>query len=386
MNHQVFISYSSKDAAIANQIVEYLENNGYKCWIAPRNITSGHDYTDMINDAIMACRAVVVVMSRKALQSQWVKKELATATSNNKIIIPFRIEQVELSGGFLFMLNNVQWIDATSKPTSMFPDIINGIDPGKGVKVEPEAKGEGKKAPIGIIAAAAAALVIILALLIWHPWNRNPKEAEPVDPTPTPERIIDTVVVEVPVEKKDKSKNDKDKNKAKEDTKKTAADKAKQEEQKTSTETPKQETTATTTKTSTNPVQQPAVIRSSTTTTQTTSTPQTTATTTPKSSEATTTPKTTETDNAKAMAEAKKKAEEEKRKAEEAKLKAQQAQQAQAQQQAEEQAYQNSKKAAIALYNQGKYEQALLKFQKLREQRPNDSSVKLYIQKCQNNL
>ena len=125
----IFISYSSKDVSVANQVVAYLENNGFQCWIAPRNITSGGDYTDMIDDAINSCRALVLIMSSKSIQSQWVKKELATAVSYNKTIIPFRINAVQLNSGWQFLLNNVQWIDATTGSTaSHFPEIISGID------------------------------------------------------------------------------------------------------------------------------------------------------------------------------------------------------------------------------------------------------------------
>lgn len=128
MEGPVFISYSSKDVALANKIVAYLEQQGYPCWIAPRNIASGYDYTDMINDAIQDCRAVVLIVSEKAVQSQWVKKELSTAVSYNKPILPFRISHVELTGGLQFLLNNVQWIDASNNPTGKFDQIVDGLN------------------------------------------------------------------------------------------------------------------------------------------------------------------------------------------------------------------------------------------------------------------
>lgn len=128
MEGPVFISYSSKDVVLANKIVAYLEQQGYPCWIAPRNIASGYDYTDMINDAIQDCRAVVLIVSEKAVQSQWVKKELSTAVSYNKPILPFRISHVELTGGLQFLLNNVQWIDASNNPTGKFDQIVDGLN------------------------------------------------------------------------------------------------------------------------------------------------------------------------------------------------------------------------------------------------------------------
>ena len=50
--HDVFISYSTKDSDIANKVCYILEHNNLKCWIAPRNISSGRIYLDEIADAI----------------------------------------------------------------------------------------------------------------------------------------------------------------------------------------------------------------------------------------------------------------------------------------------------------------------------------------------
>lgn len=128
MEHHIFISYSTKDKTIAFKIVDYLESHGHPCWIAPRDITSGMDYTDVINEAIAECSALVLVFSESSTESLFVKKELTTAVSYKKTILPFKISDVELKGGFLFMLNNVQWIDASTHPEQKFSQIINGLE------------------------------------------------------------------------------------------------------------------------------------------------------------------------------------------------------------------------------------------------------------------
>ena len=158
MQSPVFISYSSKDVNLANKIVEYLEGQGYPCWIAPRNITSGHDYTDMINDAILHCRAVVLIVSARAVQSQWVKKELSTAVSYDKPILPYRISNVEITGGLQFLLNNVQWIDASSNPTGHFSDLVDGLEQRLSAGGVSTGSGKRHKAPlfVGLSVAAVA--------------------------------------------------------------------------------------------------------------------------------------------------------------------------------------------------------------------------------------
>src|SRR5580692_5744042 len=65
----VFISYASKDAATANAVVAVLESQGFRCWIAPRNVTPGSQYADGIVRAINGAKLVVVGLSESAIAS-----------------------------------------------------------------------------------------------------------------------------------------------------------------------------------------------------------------------------------------------------------------------------------------------------------------------------
>lgn len=164
MGNHIFISYSTHDTTIAFKIVDYLETKGCSCWIAPRNIGSGMDYTDVINSAIENCSAFVLVFSSSSEKSQFVKKELTTAVSFNKTILPFKISNIELKGGFLFLLNNVQWIDATSHPESKFQLIVDGLN-GRNDSISPIASSSKKKQRKGWIFFSISVLLMLVALL-----------------------------------------------------------------------------------------------------------------------------------------------------------------------------------------------------------------------------
>jgi hypothetical protein len=41
----VFLSYSSKDKTIADAAVATLESKGLRCWVAPRDITPGKEWS-----------------------------------------------------------------------------------------------------------------------------------------------------------------------------------------------------------------------------------------------------------------------------------------------------------------------------------------------------
>lgn len=127
MNHDIFISYSSKQKSIADGVCHYLEENGFKCWMAPRDITVGSEYGDLIEEAIKSCRVVVLVFSKAASISKWVKGEINVAFTEDKPILPFRIDETEIKGSFRVMLNQMHWIDAFPQYADRLPDLLNSV-------------------------------------------------------------------------------------------------------------------------------------------------------------------------------------------------------------------------------------------------------------------
>src|SRR5271169_694439 len=92
----VFVSYASQDATVANSIVEHLEGQGLKCWMAPRDVKPGTQYADAIVRAINEAKAVVLVMSGSAVASAHVAREVERAASKRKKIISFRLDAAAL--------------------------------------------------------------------------------------------------------------------------------------------------------------------------------------------------------------------------------------------------------------------------------------------------
>lgn len=127
MNRDIFISYSSKQKSIADGVCHYLEENGFKCWMAPRDIPVGSDYGDLIDDAIKASQVVVLVFSESASISQWVRGEINVAFAENKPILPFRVDDTEIKGSFRVMLNQMHWIDAFPVYSNKLPDLVGAI-------------------------------------------------------------------------------------------------------------------------------------------------------------------------------------------------------------------------------------------------------------------
>jgi ABC-type phosphate/phosphonate transport system substrate-binding protein len=112
MTIDVFISYSSKDKAVADAVVAALEANKVRCWYAPRDIQPGADWGEEIANAVSQSRLFLLIFSHHANSSRRVLDEVNLAINNERIIIPFRIEKLDPSGAMLLHLSSRHWLDA----------------------------------------------------------------------------------------------------------------------------------------------------------------------------------------------------------------------------------------------------------------------------------
>src|ERR1035441_10504504 len=116
MAHDVFLSYSSHDKAVADATCAALEAERIRCWIAPRDVRPGTEYAEEIVNAIAECRIFVLVFSAKANDATHVRKEVDGAVSKGKIIIPLRIQDVLPERAMEYYLRNTHWLDAWTPP------------------------------------------------------------------------------------------------------------------------------------------------------------------------------------------------------------------------------------------------------------------------------
>lgn len=108
----IFISYASDDKDKAFEICESLETRGIRCWIAPRNIRAGKEYSEEIIKGIEASKSLLVVLSESANNSKFVKLEVERAVSSGKPVYPFRIEDVKPSSSLELFISSTHWIEA----------------------------------------------------------------------------------------------------------------------------------------------------------------------------------------------------------------------------------------------------------------------------------
>jgi tetratricopeptide (TPR) repeat protein len=122
MAHDVFISHSHEEADIAESVVEGLEKKNIKCWISSRDIPAGSDYAEQIMYGINNSRIVVLILSSNTCKSPHVIRELNRALTKKIEILPFRIEDFELSASMEYYVSTAHWFNALT------PDLEKHID------------------------------------------------------------------------------------------------------------------------------------------------------------------------------------------------------------------------------------------------------------------
>lgn len=114
MSHQVFISHSSKDKAMADMVCNALEAQNIPCWIAPRDIPFGKDWSEAIVEAIAISKTVVLVFSSASNASPQVRREVQRAFEKGVVVIPVRVEDVIPHPALDYYISGVHWLDAAN--------------------------------------------------------------------------------------------------------------------------------------------------------------------------------------------------------------------------------------------------------------------------------
>ena len=99
MERDVFISYSHKDKAVADAICAKLEEDGIRCWYAPRDIVPGADWAASIVEAIKSVKVMILIFTDYSNSSQQVLREVNTAVANGVVIVPFKLTETLPSEG-----------------------------------------------------------------------------------------------------------------------------------------------------------------------------------------------------------------------------------------------------------------------------------------------
>jgi|GEM_PF-599365 len=183
VTHDVFISYSRRDKAVADAACAVLESHKIRCWIAPRDVQLGIPYAESLLNGIVQCRIFVLVFSAESNTSSQVMREVEIAVKRGIPIIPLRIENVTPSGAMEYYLSVPHWLDAYTPPLeahlNKLASTVQALLPEKPVEqpkaepvtsapeTAPKVKPWRKLRRVHVITGASIIVVIVLAVVFF---------------------------------------------------------------------------------------------------------------------------------------------------------------------------------------------------------------------------
>src|SRR4051812_21847384 len=211
MSAPIFLSFASNDRKPAETICKAVEQRGFSCWIATRNIAPGENFQEAITRAIRTAKVMILVFSAHANNSLEVKKEIALAGRYNVIVVPVRVEDVVPNDALSYELAVRQWIDlfddwenAIERLISQLSTVVQAsvaAGPPAGTRFSepdspqpeprPTAKPAKRSSLLLVLAGAVALLIIVAGGLAWRFWPaggvaENPAATAAPDPAQPP--------------------------------------------------------------------------------------------------------------------------------------------------------------------------------------------------------
>jgi formylglycine-generating enzyme required for sulfatase activity len=189
-DHDVFISYSTKDKQTGDAVCAALEKHNLRCWIAPRDIQPGENWGSSIIDAIGQSRLMVLVYTTNSNNSPQTLREVERAVAKGLPVIPFRLEDVAPSKSMEYFISASHWLDALTPPVEEHIERLAkvicsqiGLQPELQIPVAEPAPASTIRR-VWPIAAAIAILASVLIGGLWLTLSRNSSSAQNIPALP----------------------------------------------------------------------------------------------------------------------------------------------------------------------------------------------------------
>ena len=203
---RIFISYSTRNQNIANALCAYLEQQGVRCWIAPRDIPSASNYAGENTRAIKSCERFLLVYYKDAGKSVHVKNEINLAINNAKSILPYCLDNSPYDDDLEYYLSTRQKIASCGNQEQDFQNIATVLlghpvtSPRE--KPEPALPAAKRDKPNRKVFLFILGALLLAALLLWLFFMRPKPELPPEPGKPVDSLLVDTAA-RVPEVRKD---------------------------------------------------------------------------------------------------------------------------------------------------------------------------------------
>jgi WD40 repeat protein len=123
----IFISHSSRDAAVSKEVMERLHEQGHRSVFLdfdPENgIPAGRDWEQELYRRLRACQAVIVLCSEHSMSSHWCFAEITHAKALGKQVFPVKVAPCEIDP----VLTSRQVLDLTADREEAYARLQRGL-------------------------------------------------------------------------------------------------------------------------------------------------------------------------------------------------------------------------------------------------------------------
>ena len=197
MQYDVFISYSRKDAVVADQIAKAFDAAGISYFIGRQEMDGGLESSKVLATAIKESTVFLFLASKNSYESKYTRNEVAYVFNKKEDpqIIPYIIDGSTLPDELEFILSSFKCRDMRKHPIqTVVEDALEKIgqksdsrySPAPALQPIPDSKIASRKRKLWpwLAAVLAVALVVILAILAMRGCSGTKSEDENGGQTP----------------------------------------------------------------------------------------------------------------------------------------------------------------------------------------------------------
>lgn len=94
MKPMIFLSYSSQDKPWVREFAHTLKELGINVWFDEDQIFLGEKFQDKLEKALRDSNALIFILSKNSVKSNWIYFEIGVALADDKKIIPIIVDDV----------------------------------------------------------------------------------------------------------------------------------------------------------------------------------------------------------------------------------------------------------------------------------------------------
>ena len=150
----IFIGHAHEDANVAQAFYKHLTAAGLRVFLDTASLAPGSQWSQKLREELRAAHTVLVLASRKAMQSAMVNQESGAATLNDKNVIPvvWDMDPAQLAG----WLHEYQALDLRGDDAQQIRSRVESL-------VQKLAREKQQRQVIGAVALVGLAAIAIFA-------------------------------------------------------------------------------------------------------------------------------------------------------------------------------------------------------------------------------